>query len=323
MNRIETGFYRPLRVKPTRARAGRARQAGAAERRAARRIIAATQEAALMRVREYGETGPFVLLLHGGPAAPGEMAPVARGLSDRFRILEPFQRSSGAEPLSVARHVEDLHALIASRREAAPPAVVGFSWGAMLALAHAAAYPSDSGCLVLVGCGTFDAPSRDRMRAILEERTEDALRARLAHLTEAFPDPDARMMAHHAATLPLYAYDLSSAETEAETVDARAYRETWDDALRLQREGAHPAAFAAIACPVLMLHGAEDPHPGRMIRDSLAPHIRRLEYRELARCGHYPWLERAAREAFFSSLREWLDTHLSSPGPRSMGPGEA
>jgi len=37
MNRIETGFYRPLRLKPTRMRAGRSRQTGT--RNAARRAV--------------------------------------------------------------------------------------------------------------------------------------------------------------------------------------------------------------------------------------------------------------------------------------------
>jgi hypothetical protein len=31
-----------------------------------------------------------------------------------------------------------------------------------------------------------------------------------------------------------------------------------------------------------------------------------LEYREWARCGHYPWIERAARDDFFACLRSWL-----------------
>ena len=56
-----------------------------------------------------------------------------------------------------------------------------------------------------------------------------------------------------------------------------------------------------------MLHGADDPHPGPAIRDSLRPHLPQLEYREWDRCGHYPWLERAAREEFLVVLREWLD----------------
>jgi len=92
--------------------------------------------------------------------------------------------------------------------------------------------------------------------------------------------------------------------------DARAYRETWKDMLCAQDAGTYPAAFTAISSPVLMLHGADDPHPGTMIRDSLVPHIPHLEYREWPRCGHYPWLEREAREEFFRAMTTWLRDHL-------------
>ncbi|HUX14545.1 MAG TPA: alpha/beta hydrolase, partial [Spirochaetia bacterium] len=110
----------------------------------------------LIALREYGTKGPFVVLLHGGPGAAGYMAPVARGLVGSFRILEPFQRGSSGEPLSVARHVADLRQLIESRREDTLPAIVGHSWGAMLALAYAAEYPDSIAALVLIGCGSFD-----------------------------------------------------------------------------------------------------------------------------------------------------------------------
>jgi pimeloyl-ACP methyl ester carboxylesterase len=79
--------------------------------------------------------------------------------------------------------------------------------------------------------------------------------------------------------------------------------------VRLQNEGVYPAAFASIKSPVLMLHGAEDPYPGQMIRASLVRYIPQLEYREWNRCGHYPWLEKAARDEFFSVLRNWLADH--------------
>jgi hypothetical protein len=55
-----------------------------------------------------------------------------------------------------------------------------------------------------------------------------------------------------------------------------------------------------------MLHGAHDPHPGKMIRDSLLPYIPHLEYHEWEPCGHEPWLERHVREDFFRFLRVWL-----------------
>lgn len=98
-----------------------------------------------MRIRTYGTSGPVVVVLHGGPGAPGHMAPVARGLADSFQILEPRQRGSGSEPLTVARHVADLDGLVESHCGGARPALVGSSWGAMLALAYAAAHPGRAG----------------------------------------------------------------------------------------------------------------------------------------------------------------------------------
>jgi len=56
-----------------------------------------------MLVRRYGKMGALVLVLHGGPAAVGEVAPIARELSASFRVVEPWQRGSGSVPLTVAR----------------------------------------------------------------------------------------------------------------------------------------------------------------------------------------------------------------------------
>lgn len=258
-----------------------------------------------MKVREHGTSGPLVVVLHGGPGAPGYVAPVASGLADSFRVLEPFQRGSSGEPLTVARHVEDLHELIRRHTEARP-ALVGHSWGAMLALAYAAAHPGRASSLVLIGCGTFDPAARDRLRAIREERMDEPLRRRLERLSEEFPDPDERLRAMGDLMLPLYSCEPVARGLEVESCDARAHHETWQDMLRLQEEGIYPAAFAAIDAPVLMLHGAVDPHPGRLIRTSLAPHLPQLEYHEWARCGHYPWLEKAVHDDFFAVLRRRL-----------------
>jgi hypothetical protein len=43
-----------------------------------------------MRIRTYDNSGPIVAVLHGGPGAPGSIAPAARGLADSFHVLEPF-----------------------------------------------------------------------------------------------------------------------------------------------------------------------------------------------------------------------------------------
>ena len=268
-----------------------------------------------MRIRTYGSSGPTVFVLHGGPGAPGHMAPVARGLADSFRVLEPWQRGSGDVRLTVARHVADLHDMVGSHCRGERPALVGSSWGAMLALAYAAANPDRVGPLVLIGCGTFDCTARERMRETVEQRTDDALRRRLERLGEEFPDPDRRLKAMADLTLPLYSCELVTTDLKIEACDARAHKETWDDMVRLQEEGIYPAAFAAIDAPVLMLHGAVDPHPGRMIRASLEPYLPQLEYREWERCGHYPWLERDARDEFLTVLRRWLASRFARGRP--------
>jgi len=266
----------------------------------------------VIRVRIYGTSGPDVVVLHGGPAAAGNAAPIAQGLADCFRVLEPRQRGSGTEPLSVARHVLDLHEAIRAHCGGTKPALVGESWGAMLALAYAAEHPASVGPIVLIGCGTFDAPSRRRLKEILDQRVDDDMRARLERFAEDVTDPLARLAAEYALTQSLYAFDPIALPTngrETEPLDVRAHAETWEDMLRLQADGAYPTAFARIQSPVLMLHGAYDPHPGQMIRASLVPFLPQLEYREWERSGHSPWLERRVRDEFFAVLRAWLAEH--------------
>ena len=262
-----------------------------------------------MRTRKYGSSVQSVVVLHGGPAASGDVAAIARGLSDSFTAIEPWQRGSGAATLTVARHVEDLHSLIVGLDSAAPPALVGHSWGAMLALCYAAAHPNKAGPIVLVGSGTFDQTSRARMKEILRNRTDLHLQEQLAAVAMSKGDAADLHIKRLKLTRDLSVYDRLEPwpeKEEYEPLDVRAHKETWDDMMRLQSDGTYPKAFTGITSDVLMLHGNYDPHPGPMIYASLRPFIKSLEYRELARCGHSPWLERFARTEFFTILRTWL-----------------
>ena len=262
-----------------------------------------------MTVRTHGESGPLIIALHGGPAAVGGAAPIARGLSEWFQVLEPWQRGSGDEPLTVARHVGDLHELISSRCAGVRPALVGTSWGAMLALAYAAEHPESAGPLVLVGNGTFDLKARAQLAATIEERQSGEMRERMARLKQDFPNEDERMQEKLRLARSVYEYDpidLRTFDGDGEPFDMKAHVETWDNMLRLQSEGVYPAAFEAITSPVIMLHGAYDPHPGRMIYEGLKPTIPQLEYREWERCGHSPWAERQVRGEFLAVMRRWL-----------------
>mgnify|MGYP001123742900 CR=1 FL=1 len=41
--------------------------------------------------RRYGDAPYNIVVIHGGPGAPGEMAPVAKDLPLDYGVLEPFQ----------------------------------------------------------------------------------------------------------------------------------------------------------------------------------------------------------------------------------------
>lgn len=263
-----------------------------------------------IEVRAYGSAGPTIVVLHGGPGAPGSVAALARELGRDFRVIEPLQRRSGAVPLTVERHVADLAAVAPT-----PATLVGWSWGAMLALSFAARRPEQAAALALVGCGTYDEASRAEYSLRMEQRLGAEGRRRMRELrdrlvTTTDPAELDRLLAER-GRLATAAQSVDPIEDEEPTgdrlpVDGRGHEETWSDVLRLQRDGIEPAVFDAIEAPILMLHGDEDPHPGRAIWHALRGHVRRLKYVGLPDCGHEPWRERRARQLFFDVLREWL-----------------
>jgi pimeloyl-ACP methyl ester carboxylesterase len=237
---------------------------------------------------------------------------LARALAEPLRVLEPWQRWSSSVPLTVDRHVEDVADVISQHASGERPALVGESWGAMLALVFASRYPDRVSALVLVGCGTFDRRARARLQETLEQRTTPELRAQLASLEAQVMDEGYRAARRHRLLDPLYTFRRAADANELiEQFDLKGHLEAWGDMVRLQDSGAYPAEFASIRCPVLMLHGTYDPHPGSMIRDSLRPSIPHLEYEELAECGHSPWVEEHARAGFLRRVRSWLEKQLA------------
>lgn len=267
-------------------------------------------KSAAISAREWGTGAASVIVLHGGPAAVGDLEPLARELGKQWHVLEPFQRGSGERLLTVATHVQDLNDLILDRCESHRPILIGHSWGAMLALAYAAEHPETSAALVLIGCGTFSAAARKEFEARLDARLGPTDRDTLASLRQTQPNADHRLAAQGRIMVRAFGYDIEDVSNGPATIDALAHQQSWEDMKRLQSDGTYPAAFAAIGVPVLMLHGEADPHPGRMIVRDLRKHIPHLQYRELSKCGHSPWLERQAREPFLKELRSWVSARF-------------
>jgi pimeloyl-ACP methyl ester carboxylesterase len=138
----------------------------------------------------------------------------------------------------------------------------------MLGLSFAARFPERVSDLVLVGCGTYDLATRQLLRESLDRRLGDDGRSRINALQDrlaAASDKRTRDVIFGelgAAYMELESHDLLE-ETEDATerlpLDDAGHNETWNDALRLQREGIEPAAFRSVSARVLMIHGDVDP----------------------------------------------------------------
>jgi 3-oxoadipate enol-lactonase len=116
-------------------------------------------------------TGPRVAMLHPVGLDLTFLQPVAAELSRRYTVLRVDARGHGQSPATppadrLEDYADDLHALLA-QREFAPCAVVGFSFGGMIAQTLALRHPQDVSALVPCACPSTLA---EQNRAVAAER---------------------------------------------------------------------------------------------------------------------------------------------------------
>jgi len=254
----------------------------------------------------YDQWSPKLFLIHGGPGAQGSLHGLSNSLPIALRPREILQRYSGDVPLTVNQHIADMVDIIQE-----PANILGHSWGAMLSLSFASQFPNLCRRIILVGCGTYSTASRAEYERRIALRTDPARKAELkaavanAH-TEKARNQAFRAYGEYATSLQAHLPIPDPFPDSGTEFDPNGHMETWLDAMRLQSERIEPASFTSIACPVTLIQGREDPHPGQMIYDDLKPYIPQLEYVELPECGHEPWLEKFARTEFVQLIHQIL-----------------
>ncbi|MDQ8703623.1 alpha/beta hydrolase [Streptomyces sp. LHD-70] len=122
----------------------------------------ASRDGVRLACRDWGGTGPDVVLLHGLAGHAGEWDALARELSPRFRVVAFDQRGHGAsdrrpEDVSRAAFVADVVA-VAGQLGLERPVLVGQSLGGHTAMLVAAAHPGLVRALVLVESGPARNP---------------------------------------------------------------------------------------------------------------------------------------------------------------------
>nr|WP_320160183.1 alpha/beta hydrolase [uncultured Methanoregula sp.] len=255
-------------------------------------------------VRKWGP-GPYtVAVIHGGPGAPGEVAPVARELSTVRPVLEPLQTET-----TLDGQVQELRTVLVEQGKV-PVTLIGFSWGAYLSWFVAARYPALVKKLILVGCPPFEdqyAASITKTRLTrLKQKDQAEAQSLIAQLDK--PEMTASKNALLARLGCLLtradAFDPTHTEDEAFHCQYDIFKGVWDEAVELRRTQILLQMAKAIKCPVVAIHGDWDPHPAEGVNDPLTRELKDFRFVLLEKCGHRPWAERNASENFYKVLVE-------------------
>jgi pimeloyl-ACP methyl ester carboxylesterase len=219
---------------------------------------------------------------------------------------------------TVAGQIDELRLAIESMC-VTPVVVIGHSWGAWLSCFVAAAAPQLVRKLVLIGAPAFDEAyvpllRENRLKRLTaDERQEFIDLADLVNRPARPGEATAHLgrlgeLASKTDTydpIPLEA-DVDLPAPSIAEQGGEIYAGVWPAAASMRRRGELLPIVTRIACPVVAIHGAYDPTPVEAVAAPLRATVRDFQMLVLERCGHDPWRERWAADAFYELLERQL-----------------
>lgn len=259
----------------------------------------------MKNLRKYGKAPFSIAVIHGGPGAAGEMAPVAYGLSSGWGVLELIQTAASLEG-----QVEELKTVLENNGDL-PVTLIGFSWGAWLSFIVAARNPTIIKKLILVGSGPYEEKYAARIQETRLNRLSEEERTEFESIFRTLDDPtnknkDTVFARLGALASKTDAYDPEIDKSEEIDCCADIFQSVWVDAAELRSSGQLLELGKNIKCPVVAIHGDYDPHPAEGVQKPLSAILKSFRFILLKNCGHKPWVERQARDEFFRILKEEL-----------------
>jgi pimeloyl-ACP methyl ester carboxylesterase len=257
----------------------------------------------LKNLRKYGKRPFAVAVIHGGPGAGGEMAPVARELASNCGVLEPIQTAK-----SLKGQLEELKTVLEKNADL-PVFLIGFSWGAWLSFIFAAKNHEFVKKLILIGSGPYEEKYAAKILETRLKRLSKMEWAEAESLIEVLNNPTQKNRKSEFIrlnTLFSKTDTYASATGEYEPIDFRPdiFHNVWKDGAELRKSGRLLEIGKHIRCPVVAIHGDYDPHPAEGVQKPLNAILKNFRFIMLERCGHKPWVEREVKEQFFRILKK-------------------
>jgi pimeloyl-ACP methyl ester carboxylesterase len=101
-------------------------------------------------------------------------------------------------------------------------------------------------------------------------------------------------------------FDPATRDLEMLDCQYEINKRVWKDFVELRDRNGLRDEFSRIDAPLTVIHGDFDPHPLEGIVPFLRSCSTKVTVQVLEQCGHYPWIEKHAREAFFKLLKREL-----------------
>lgn len=254
----------------------------------------------------YGPSAPEtpkLLILHGGPGADHEyLLPQMLHLAERYNCYFYDQRGGGKSrtdsnvEVTWRTHVEDL-AMLARELGIDPLSIVGYSWGAMLALLYSMHLRDNPGSdypkprrLVLINPGPLSKAFRGQFDANMSARGNTpqvrASREKLQASGLRESDPEAyKQRAFELSVTGYFARPEMARELTPFRVIGRVQQGVWNSL------GDYDLVkhLSPLGIPALIVHGIEDPIPVESSKS--AAEALQAEFALIPNSGHVPYVE--------------------------------
>lgn len=256
-----------------------------------------------------------LVLLHGGPGAHLDyLLPQMLELARRRDLLLYDQRGGGRSktddrtPITWQTQVADL-ALVLDELHEGPLTLVGYSWGALLAMLYAIESTAGRGGvaparLVLLDPAPITKAWRGAFEAEFSRRQSGPAIAALREALQAsgLRERDPEAYKQRTFELSVAGYFADPARAQALTpfrVTGRVQQSIWESLGDFDLRD----ALRTVRVPALVVHGRQDPIPlasSEACADALG-----AERVWLDDCGHVPYVEQPA--LLFAALEDFLD----------------
>lgn len=257
------------------------------------------------KLRKYGKKPFNVVVIHGGPGAPGGMAPVARELSDKYGVLEPLQTAD-----SIDGQIHELKEAIKEIGEV-PVILIGHSWGAWLSYMLTTKHPELVKKLIIIGSGSFEQEYVAGMNEKRSNRLTEEENERVSVLIESLNDPNVKdkgeiFKEFGKLMTKADSYNPISLENEMIEFQPNIFESIMNEVIKMRKSGELLRIGSKVECEVVAIHGDYDSHSYLGVEKPLSKVLRDFRFILLDKCGHEPWNEINCKNNFYDILNQEL-----------------